>query len=76
MIKTNMILFIVLGSISTVFAQDDILLKKYNPVSVYDVPKTIIEKAKFPVVDMHSHAWSKTPEEVETWVATMDAKGI
>jgi len=76
MINAKLILLIVLGFISTGFAQEDILLKDYDPVSVYNVPKTIIEKAKFPVIDMHSHAYAETPDQVADWVATMDAKGI
>lgn len=76
MIKTKLLLFILLGCISIGFAQEDILLKNYDPVSVYNVPKTLIKKARFPIIDMHSHAWATIPEEVETWVATMDAKGV
>ena len=54
----------------------DIKLKDYRPVTVYKVPVTIIKKAKFPAVDMHSHDYAKTGEEVDRWVKTMDAAGI
>ncbi len=74
--KSKLILITVLGLIWTGYAQEDILLKDYDPVSIYNVPKTRVEKAKYPVIDMHSHAWATTPQEVENWVATMDAKGI
>ena len=33
-------------------------------------------KAKYPVIDMHAHAYAKTPEQVDRWVQVMDAVGI
>jgi predicted TIM-barrel fold metal-dependent hydrolase len=53
-----------------------ILLKDYRPVSIYKIPATRIEKAKFPVIDMHSHPYAKTPQEIDAWVTNMDAAGI
>lgn len=57
-------------------AQEDILLKDYDPVSIYKTPNTVIEKAKFPVIDMHSHPYPTSEKEIEEWVRTMDASGI
>ena len=37
---------------------DNLLLKNYRPKSIYKVPVTQIEKAKFPVIDMHSHPYA------------------
>jgi len=51
-------------------------LKDFRPQSIYKVPVTIVKRAKFPVVDMHSHDYAKTPEEVVKWVKTMDGAGI
>lgn len=51
-------------------------LKDFRPQSVFRVPVTIIKKAKYPAVDMHSHAFAKTDAELVRWVATMDAAGI
>lgn len=28
--------------------ENDLLLKDYDPVSIYNIPKTTVEKAKFP----------------------------
>ncbi len=56
--------------------QQDILLKDYDPISAYKTQNTIIEKAKFPIIDMHSHPYASSPDEIETWVKTMDAVGI
>jgi len=59
-------------------AQDvtELKLKDYRPKSIYRVPVTPIKKAKFPAIDMHSHAYAKTDEELATWVKTMDAAGV
>src|SRR5215813_11470005 len=53
-----------------------ILLKDYRPISLYKVPATRIEKAKFPVVDMHSHPYAKTPQQIGEWVKNMDEAGV
>jgi hypothetical protein len=34
---------------------NDLKLKDYHPVSIYKIPETKIEKAKYPVIDFHSH---------------------
>ena len=51
--------------VPALFAQtgpDNLLLKNYRPKSIYKVPVTDIKKAKYPAIDMHSHAYTKTPE--------------
>jgi predicted TIM-barrel fold metal-dependent hydrolase len=53
-----------------------LLLKNYRPVSLYKIPVTKIERAKFPVTDMHSHPYAKTDAEIATWLKTMDAANI
>jgi predicted TIM-barrel fold metal-dependent hydrolase len=55
---------------------DQILLKDFKPVSLHKVPITTVAKARYPVIDMHSHPWAKTPEEIERWVEVMDSVGI
>lgn len=55
---------------------DSILVKDYDPHSSLVVPETQIEKAAYPVIDVHTHVYADTPEEVDEWVATMDATGI
>ncbi len=60
-------------------AMDSILLKDYEPASSLVVPRTPIVKAKFPVIDVHTHPSQcgiKTPEDVADWVRTMDEQGI
>ncbi len=55
---------------------DNLLLKNYRPKSIYKVPVTNIAKAKFPVIDMHSHPYAESLDEVDQWVRNMDAVGI
>jgi predicted TIM-barrel fold metal-dependent hydrolase len=55
---------------------DAILLKDYRPKSLHKVPITEVAKAKFPIIDMHSHPYAKTPEQIAQWVQTMDEVGI
>ncbi|HEV8503865.1 MAG TPA: hypothetical protein VGQ53_00645, partial [Chitinophagaceae bacterium] len=55
---------------------NDLKLKDFRPVSIYKTPHTKIERAKYPVVDFHSHDYPKTSEQIEEWVKTMDQVGI
>lgn len=63
-------------ALQTVTAQEDILLKDYRPKSIYNIPKTVVEKAKYPVIDMHSHDYAANDEEIRQWVKTMDEHGV
>ncbi|HEY6339239.1 MAG TPA: amidohydrolase family protein [Candidatus Sulfotelmatobacter sp.] len=53
-----------------------ILLKDYRPKSLFKVPVTEVAKAKFPVIDMHSHPFAKTAEQIAEWVRNMEEVGI
>jgi len=53
-----------------------ILLKDYRPVSIYKIPVTQVVKAKFPIIDMHSHPYAKTAAEIDEWVRNMDEVGV
>ncbi len=55
---------------------DNLLLKNYRPVSIFKVPVTRIDKALFPVIDIHSHPYAESLDQVSQWVKTMDACGI
>ena len=55
---------------------DAIALKDYAPKSSLVVAETLVEKAKYPAIDVHTHINAKTPEEVRQWVRTMDETGI
>lgn len=58
---------------------DSILLKDYTPASSLVVPATEVKKARFPVIDAHSHSSMngiRTKADVDAWVKTMDEVGI
>ena len=55
---------------------ETILLKDYRPKSIYKIPITQIPKAKFPIIDMHSHPYAKTAQEIDAWIANMAQVGV
>src|SRR4051794_6151811 len=58
---------------------DSLLLKDYTPESSLVVPQTKVDKARFPVIDVHTHPSQggvRTAKDVEDWVHTMDEAGI
>ena len=55
---------------------EHILLKDYKPKSIYKIPITEVPKAKFSVIDMHSHPYAKTAQEIAEWVRNMDEVGV
>jgi len=55
---------------------EKLLLNDYRPESVYNIPVTRIDKAAFPVIDMHSHPYAMTLPEIDHWVKVMDSCGI
>jgi predicted TIM-barrel fold metal-dependent hydrolase len=54
----------------------NILLKDYRPQSIFKIPITQIARAKFPVIDMHSHPYAKSERDIEAWVKNMDEVGV
>ena len=60
-------------------AQDSperVLLKDYRPQSIYKIPVTEVAKSRYPIIDMHSHPYAKTPEQIAEWVGNMDEVGV
>ena len=57
-------------------AQDSLLLKDFEPVSIYNIQKTEVKKAKYRVIDVHTHPNPGSKEAIEEWVKTMDDHGI
>ncbi|HMB61849.1 MAG TPA: amidohydrolase family protein [Eudoraea sp.] len=76
-LKNGLALVVFLNALSwNALAQEDLLLKDFEPVSIYNTPKTVVEKARYPVTDVHSHPYPVSPEEIESWVKTMDRANI
>src|SRR5262249_51336943 len=55
---------------------DSLLLKDYAPDSSLVVAQTQLDKARFATIDVHTHIYADTSQEVEAWVKTMDEVGI
>jgi predicted TIM-barrel fold metal-dependent hydrolase len=55
---------------------DRLLLKNYRPKSIYKIPISNIQRAKYPIIDLHSHPYAETPEQIAQWVKNMDEVGI
>jgi predicted TIM-barrel fold metal-dependent hydrolase len=76
-IKLFTILLIITGcSLYSQTPPDKLLLKDYRPKNIYKIPITKISKAKYPVIDIHSHAYATTTEELDLWIKNMDEAGI
>lgn len=57
-------------------AVQELRLKDYEPRSVFRIPRTDVRRAKFPVVDMHSHDYAADDAGVAAWVRTLDSCNI
>lgn len=55
---------------------ENLLLKNYKPKSIYKIPEVLVNKAKFPVIDIHSHPYVKSEKQLDEWVSNMDSCGI
>jgi len=55
---------------------NELLLKDYRPRSIFKVNETRIEKARHPLIDMHTHVRVNTREEVTRWIHTLDSVGV
>ena len=53
-----------------------LLLSDYRPQSIFQVEQNRIQKAAFPVIDMHSHANVKDKDGLDKWVRIMDSVGV
>ena len=77
--KTSFILSLVLFSCTAEIPEKtvkDLTLDNYRPKSIYNIPKTNIERASFPIIDMHSHDYADNEQEIEQWVKTMKKMGV
>src|SRR5256885_7642696 len=48
-------------------------IDEYQPKSTLVTKEHKLERAKFPFIDIHSHHWNPTPEEVDRLVKEMDS---
>ncbi|MCM1150603.1 MAG: amidohydrolase [Alistipes sp.] len=57
-------------------AVQEIKLKDFRPESIFRIPVTQVEKARFAAIDIHSHDYARTDEEIRDWVEAQKACGI
>ncbi len=76
------VLLFAAGAATEVFSAEErpvpekLAVKDFRPQSIYKVPRTAVEKARYPAIDMHAHPYAKTPEQVAEWIQIMDNVGI
>ena len=44
---------------------DKVLLKDFQPVVINNIPVTEVKRAKFDIIDMHSHDYVENVEQIE-----------
>ncbi len=72
----SLLLLSLAGTVPAQVLPDALLLKDYRPQPIHKIPVTEVLKAKYPAIDMHTHVYGKTPEEVLAWIKTQDEVGI
>ncbi|MHB2147948.1 amidohydrolase family protein [Calditrichota bacterium LG25] len=55
---------------------ETLLLKDYNPQSIYRIPRTEVKRARYPIIDIHSHPYAQSEQDIERWLQIMDEAGI
>ena len=55
---------------------EHILLKNWQPESIYKIPVTNVQKAKFPVIDMHAHNYTHSAEDVAKGALFLDEVSV
>jgi predicted TIM-barrel fold metal-dependent hydrolase len=51
-------------------------LSEHRPVSLHKSSGASPTQARFPLIDLHSHAYPKSEDDLDRWVETMDALNI
>jgi uncharacterized protein len=71
-----LIFVLFISTVQGAIVPDQVLLKEYRPKSIFKIPETTIEKARFAVIDVHAHVYYPNDAGVEGWVKTMDEVGL
>jgi hypothetical protein len=50
--------------------------EEYNPNSTLRTPQSIITRAKYPLIDVHSHLWRMATMDLEQTVREMDSLNL
>jgi len=54
----------------------ELKLKDYRPQSIFNIPVTKVDRARYPIIDIHSHDYADTPEQLREWVRTLDSVNV
>jgi predicted TIM-barrel fold metal-dependent hydrolase len=65
-----------LAAASAALVAQDLSIREYKPKSTLIVPAHPVPRAKYPVIDVHSHHWQLTPERYAQIVRDMDALNL
>src|SRR5215218_3393700 len=65
-----------LAALSVAIAAQDLSIREYKPKSTLVVPGHPVPRAKYPVIDVHSHHWQLTSESYGQVVRDMDALNL
>ena len=57
-------------------APQTLVLKNFRPESIFNVPVTIVDKARYPVIDMHAHTYARSEAEMDQWVKTISIQPL
>jgi len=57
-------------------AVSELRLKDYRPQSIFNIPVTKVDRARYPIIDIHSHDYANSPEELREWVRTLDLVNV
>jgi len=57
------------------FAQE-MTIEEYDPISTLVVPEHNVTRAKFPLIDIHSHHWNSRESYIDSVVADMDSLNV
>jgi uncharacterized protein len=62
--------------VSAALLAQDLSIREYKPKSTLVVPAHPVPRAKYPVIDVHSHHWQLTPDRYAKVVRDMDALNL
>ncbi|HTL15610.1 MAG TPA: amidohydrolase, partial [Patescibacteria group bacterium] len=71
-----MVAVVLLSFAASAQTPEQLLLKDYRPKSIFKIPETRVEKARYPIIDVHSHDYARTAADIDRWVRTMDEVGL
>lgn len=74
--KIHTLFLILFATALTAQNPEELYLRDFKPRAIHKVKVTEVERAKFPIIDVHSHPYASDAAEIDEWVKTMDAIGV